>query len=399
VAEQALPVPRSRSGIGVLIVVGVAIAAAAAVGSWAIYLELNDAIGRGAFLYAVLFAFAPVIPLAGLLVWLDRLRPEPWLLLVVALLWGAVGATYLSLQANTWMAAQVGDVNGASARSAVFVAPWVEEVTKGVIVFAIVWWRRHDFNAVMAGVVYAGLAGIGCAFTENILYYGQLYQSAIDAQAGQKVALDAVRDLFLYRGVAAPFIHPMFTILIGIGVGVAVRSAHVGARILTPVAGFCGAVLLHMAYNAAASFAVSNALTAVYVAVLLPAIALLVASVLAVRRYERRLIAARLRDYTAFGWLDERQIEYIAGARGRRRARRFARSLGREHRDRLRLFQQTGVDLGALRDRLVRGVAGPAELAREKDLIGVLRALRHRVVLPDGVGGSRADLQRAASSW
>ena len=249
----------------------IALATVAVLFGWAIYLDLNGLIGRTALVYALAFAFIPVAPLTAALMWLDRLRPEPTRYLVVALLWGALGATYIALQINGWLARDVGDQYGATARSAVFIAPWVEESAKGAIVFALVWWRRHDFNSVLAGVVYGGLAGIGFAFTENIVYYGQLFQRVKDYQGNQRVALEAVENLFLWRGVAAPFVHPMFTMMTGIGVGLAVRHAHLGVRIVAPVAGFCTAVLLHMGYNAAASFAPGSTLTVVYLAILLPA--------------------------------------------------------------------------------------------------------------------------------
>jgi len=125
---------------------------------------------------------------------------------------------------------------------AVFVAPWVEEACKATVIFAIAWWRRHDFNGVIAGVVYAGLAGIGFAFTENIVYYGQIFQHVHDLGNDNGAAMGAVQSLFLWRGVAAPFIHPMFTMMTGIGIGLAVRYRNVGVRVLAPVVGYCTAV-------------------------------------------------------------------------------------------------------------------------------------------------------------
>lgn len=376
----------------------IVVAALTALAVWAIFHDLHDVIGRRAFLWALLFAFAPVLPLGAAFLWLDRMRPEPAKLLAVAVLWGAFAATYLSLKLNAWLAAQVGDLHAASARSAVFVAPWVEETTKAAVIFAIVLWRRHDFNAVVAGVVYGGLVGIGFAFTENIVYYGQLFQQVYDG-ADKDAALDAVRHLFFWRGMAAPFVHPMFTMMTGAGIGFAVRHRHVGVRILAPVAGFCAAALLHMGYNTIASFAVREALTAVYVAILLPTLLALVTIILVVRRHERSLVAARLHDYTAFGWLKPGQIPYIAATRGRRAARRHAKQFGSAQRARVREFQRDGTELGLVRDRIVRGVAGRNELPREAELIAALREHRRHVLLPDGSCRSVDELSTAGSSW
>lgn len=382
-----------------MVVVGVLFAAAGGLCGWAIYLNLNDHIGTSALGYGVLFAFVPVLPLAAVFVWLNRTRPEPRSLLVLALFWGALAAAYFSLELNSWLAQKVGDVSGASARSAVFVAPWVEETCKGAIVFALVWWRRHDFNSVTAGVVYGGLVGVGFAFTENIVYYAQLYQHVQSYRGSTQVALDAVENLFWWRGVAAPFVHPMFTMMIGIGIGIAVRHRHVGVRVLAPVAGFCAAVLLHMGYNASVSFAAGRQLAAVYMVVLLPTLAALVTVVAVIRFREQRTLADRLGDYVPYGWFPETYVEYIARPRGRRAARRYVKGFGKQERKRLRDFQRTGMDLGLVRDRMVRGAVGDAERARERELIARIRSFRGRVILPNPTDEAPRQWSRRMSSW
>ncbi len=365
---------------------------------WLLYSDLHAVVGPRAFVYATLFACAPVAPLAMVFLWLDRLRPEPTRLLLVALMWGALIAAYGSLRLNGWLAIEIGDRYGASPRSAVFVAPWVEEGCKAAVIFAVAWWRRHDFNGAVAGVVYAGLTGIGFAFTENVVYYGQIFQRVHDLGNDNSAAVDAVQSLFIWRGVAAPFIHPMFTVMTGIGIGVAVRHRHVGVRVVAPVVGYCAAVLLHMSYNTAASFVRGEALVAVYVGLLVPTLLVLAVAVGAIRRHERQVIAARLHDYTVFGWLQPDQISAIVGRRGRRALRRQAKLLGRAEQNRARALQRTGVDLGLLRDRLVRGVAGERERDREAQLISRLRSLLERVALPDGCA-PRPEPVPVRSSW
>ncbi len=365
---------------------------------WRLDVDLRSVIGGRAFVFGSLFAFAPVVPMILLFLGLNRFRPEPARLLVVALVWGTLIATYVSLRLNGWLASALTGAHADTARSAVFIAPWVEESCKATVIFAIAWWRRHDFNGVVAGVVYGGLAGIGFAFTENVVYYGQIFQHVHDLNNDNGAAFDAVRSLFLWRGVAAPFIHPMFTMMTGIGIGVAVRARHVGVRVVAPAVGFCAAVLLHMGYNTAASFAVGRALIAVYLAMLVPTLLVLATVVLAFIRHERRVIAARLSDYTVFGWLTADEIPYLVSVRGRRRLRRRAKALGRAEQRQVRALQRAAVDLGVLRDRLVRGVAGKGELRREVELMSTLRDLLGRTPLPDGVGRGH-DPVSARSSW
>ncbi len=366
---------------------------------WALHHELNGAMGDRAFRWALVYALIPVLPLSAFFVWLDRLRPEPvgWLLL--AMLWGAFAAAYFSLELNSWLAREIGDVYGATPRAAIFVAPWVEETMKAAIIFLIVLARRHDFNAVVAGVVYGGLTGIGFACTENVLYYGQAYQATLRAGGSPTQALDQVQQVFVWRGLETPFVHSMFTMMTGLGVGLAVRYRHVGVRILAPVAGFCSAVLLHMGFNGIVSFISQGDLASVYVPLLLPTLFVLVALVLVVRRHEREVMRARLHDYTAFGWLRPEHVDFIATWSGRRQAAAHARSYGRAEQRRLRAFQKTGIDLGVLRDRMVRGVAGPRELPRERVLIQRMRDFRGRVMLP-GISEQPLDHRApATSSW
>jgi RsiW-degrading membrane proteinase PrsW (M82 family) len=372
------------------------IVAGTAVCGWLLYGQLGDVMGWRAAGYAALFAAIPVLPIAAVFCWLNRANPEPWWMLAVALTWGALAATLMSLHLNEWLAAEVGDSQSISPRSAVFVAPWTEEATKGAIVFALVLWRGHRFNGVLAGVVLGGLAGLGFAFTENILYYGQFLQFQGDQLFTWS---NEFEQLFVWRGVKAPFVHPLFTMCTGFGIGLAVRHRNVGVRVLAPAVGFCVAALLHMGYNAVASLSrTPEALNASYVGILMPTLLLGVTLVLLATRVERRAIAARLGDYTVYGWMSEAQIPFVVEAFSRRAARREARRLGKAQRRTVREFQRCGLALGVLRDRMVRGVAGAKERSSERDLVARYRGLRAKVVLP-GVPSEAGRSVTAASSW
>lgn len=381
------------------VVLAVAVVVAAGWCAWLIHADLDQVIGRRAFVFALLFAFVPVAPLVGVFVWFGRMRSEPRLLLFIALLWGVLVATLASLRLNGWLATEVGDQYGVSARSAVFIAPWVEETAKAAVVFGLMWWRRNDFPLVVAGVVYGGLAGVGFAFTENIVYYGQIFQFTQTTEGDNEAALDAVQELFRWRGMAAPFVHPMFTMMTGLGLGLALHHRHRGVRILAPVAGFCAAVLLHMGYNTIASFSGDTALVGAYVGALLPTLAALTLMIFAVRRHERHVLAARLRDYSAFGWLQREIVDFVVTPKARRAARRHTRDLSKAELAKVRAFQRVGVDLAVLRDRMVRGVAGRHAPERERHLIADLRRLRRDVVLPGDSTSVRGDEGPPRSSW
>ena len=90
---------------------------------------------------------------------------------------GGAVATFLSLHINTWAAEQLsiggnGDPT-TGARAAIYIAPFVEEATKATVLFWIAMLVRYQLVTKLNGVTLAGLAAVGFAFTENIIYYAR----------------------------------------------------------------------------------------------------------------------------------------------------------------------------------------------------------------------------------
>ena len=160
---------------------------------------------------------------------------------------GATGATLIALVVNTTgqdvvggaFGAAVGQLYGGSL-SALF----VEEIAKAAVLYAIYRWRRHEFDGVLDGIVYAGMVGLGFAFTENVLYYGR---TALEGG-------DVLAATFFVRGVMAPFAHPLFTSLTGLGLGLAALREGAPWRV-APVVGLFGAMVLHSLWNTSAGLA------------------------------------------------------------------------------------------------------------------------------------------------
>ena len=67
--------------------------------------------------------------------------------------------------------------------TATVVAPVTEEAAKGLFILLLLFYRRNELDGVLDGLVYAGMVGIGFAFTENILYLTSAYMGD-DGQAG-----------------------------------------------------------------------------------------------------------------------------------------------------------------------------------------------------------------------
>ncbi len=180
----------------------------------------------------VLLALAPAVIALPVMIWLDRVEPEPPSALVHSLLWGATVAILLSSIVNATVSALAGEVV-----AAVLSAPFIEEATKaGAILYAV---KRREVDSPMDGIVYAAWAAVGFAVVEDVEYFARA--------AGQ----GQLATVFVLRGILAPFAHPLFTAWTGLAVGRAIsRGRPVFPSILW---GYALAVATHALWNASAA--------------------------------------------------------------------------------------------------------------------------------------------------
>ena len=218
-------------------------------------------------------------------------------------------AGFGALVVNTASLQAIHEAGGDPTAAVLVVAPVVEEALKGSAVLLVLLVRRREFDGVVDGLVYAGLAGAGFAFVENVLYLGRGFSSGGGG---------ALATVFVVRCVVSPFAHPLFTAATGVGLGLAVRSRRLSVTILAPVAGFAVAVALHAAWNLSALSGLSGFL-GLFVAVQVPIFAGCVALAVLARRREGRIIARHLGVYVRTGWLTRvggRDAGLAAGAAG-----------------------------------------------------------------------------------
>ncbi|MEU8221355.1 PrsW family intramembrane metalloprotease [Kribbella sp. NPDC048915] len=373
------PVPGQRRNRGVLI--GIVIAVVFAIAGLVIFGIVAKATGVGGFTWGLVFAFVPVIPVIALYLWLDRYEPEPTKYIVFALCWGAFIATLVAIFINTEVSNLLAETGVGGDRSAVFVAPPVEEFAKGSVILLLALVRRKEFDGIIDGLVYAGMVGVGFAFTENILYYGRVFNT-LSEEAGADAGLRGAFALFIIRGVISPFAHPLFTSFTAIGIGVAIRHRSTAVRYLAPVVGYLAAVLAHAAWNASASWAGGGGFILAYLCLMVPLFICLVVFALVMRSREGQMIASRLYDYVRFGWLIPQDVPLIATLRGRKALRQNARRYGPQAEAAAKAFQHNATELAYLRDKIVRQVIGPEALDTEKRLLDELRSRRASVPFP-----------------
>jgi RsiW-degrading membrane proteinase PrsW (M82 family) len=322
-------------------------------------------VGPAGFVVGIALALLPVPVYVALALWIDRYEPEPRSLLVWAFLWGAGASTLIALIVNSIgieivgaeFGSDVGEIYGGSVS-----APVVEEGSKAAALFAVYRWRRSELDGVLDGIVYAAMVGLGFATTENVLYYGN---EAVEDEVG-------VGAVFVMRGVASPFAHPVFTAMTGIGLALAATSTRRGRRMLAPIAGLLGAILLHSAWNT--STIDEGAFVATFTFVMFPVFVGLIVVAFVARRRDGRRVAAYLGPEVQRGLLTAEDLSALSSLSGRARARRAARATGGREAGRTRAeLHRAATDLAFLRHRLALGRRDPDAAPAEEEAALVAR--------------------------
>ena len=231
---------------------------------------------------------------------IDLYEREPLRYVVPVFVWGFAVATTISLVFNTIASVTFDAVvsqQAANFLTSVFVAPVVEECAKGLallIVFVVAYLasrrrRLIEFAGVMDGIVYGSAVGFGFAIAEDILYF---------AQYGA--------ETFLVRRIFGGFAHAAFTSLTGIGIGLIPFVHNRMLKVVPPLLGLLGAILLHAAFNFTATLFGPAAYVFMFVVVLL--YLLIIVVWLAV---ERRAIRGELREEVAEGLISSEEYAIL----------------------------------------------------------------------------------------
>ena len=305
-------------------IAGIVITAACAIVALSIDAGESFAAGQGVvpFVIALPLALLPVPLLVALVLWVDRLEPEPRGPLIFAFAWGAGIAALAALIINTAGLEYVTQpALGASTGeyvSATFGAPVVEETLKGLVLVGLLWRRRDELDGPTDGVIYAAMVGLGFAMIENVGYY---INALVTPQRG---GIELLGYTFVLRGLFSPLLHPLFTSMTGLGVAYAASRRRGGGWAV--VAGWLAAMLLHGIWNGLSVYGTAGVLIgyAIMSCVLAGVIAVLVAD----RHRIVGLIRHELPAYAATGLVTSDDIAMLSSLRARRQARNWARARG-----------------------------------------------------------------------
>ena len=321
-------------------------------------------------------ATIPVPIYVTLVLWIDRYESEPLWLMATAFCWGALVAVFIAIVVNTAgeisVAIVTRNVQAAHTAGAVIFAPIVEESAKAIILFIIFFWKKDEFDGVIDGIVYAALVALGFAMTENIQYYGM----AVLNGGGVLTA-----TIFI-RGLMAPFSHPLFTSMTGIGLGLARQSTNQAVKLITPVVGLLMAMAMHAIWNGSAAVGGLLGFLLTYVIVMVPAFLIIMVVIIVSLRREGRIVREHLLPELQAGLLRQQEYEQLCSLFKRAGASFDALSRGgTAHWRASRQFNQIGSELAFHRSRIARGIMTSEQAAREREAayIQILQELLTRL--------------------
>jgi RsiW-degrading membrane proteinase PrsW (M82 family) len=328
--------------------------------------------GPVALLLGFIAATIPVPLYIILVLWIDRYEAEPLWMLATAFFWGALIATFFAFLLNTTSQGVVGalsNANAGEAFAAVISAPIVEETGKAFILFIFFFWKKDEFDGVVDGIVYASLSALGFAMTENVLYYGKA------AAAGH----GALPLIFIIRGFFAPFSHPLFTSLTGIGLGLARQSTNMFVKIVTPIVGLLMAIFMHSIWNGSAVFGGGPVFVLTYIVVMVPAFLIMLVVIGFALHREGKMVRQFLVIDLDRGFLTREEYEQVGSIFGRMGSsfKALSQSGYKGWRARKR-FNQLASELAFHRNRVSRGVYAGEEEARAQEA-AYLQALQELV--------------------
>jgi hypothetical protein len=194
-------------------------------------------------------------------------------------------------------------------------------------------------------VIYAAMVGLGFAMMENVQYYGGAVAEGHDSSV----------MTFAIRGMMAPFAHPLFTSLFGIGLGYTREKMRSARRYWAPPVGLAGAVVLHALWNLATTR--DAWFVALYFAVMVPVfVGILVLVYLSLVR-EGRVIRQHLASLVDDGVIQPHELDRLCVVRHRLRASyRAWRSGGMQSWRRRRELHRVASELAFHRWRVGRGL-------------------------------------------
>lgn len=272
------------------------------------------------------------VPVYLLINALDLFEREPRSMLIGALLWGAIVATFLSGRINGEWAGIVQKLFGAEFTrewGAALIGPGVEELVKflGIVLLYLI--ARKEFDSLLDGFVYGAMVGLGFTLEEDMYYFFTHFVG----QAGASDLGGLFEGFFVRIIVGGPYSHVLMTGLTGLGLAYYVTRPDVARsrRLLVGLGLYAAGVLAHFVWNSPLLDELlgsdPDAVTWITWAAIkgLPFLILLAVLVRVAMRREHAWVRETLADDVAAGLLTDAEVETLGDLRRRRAARAVVR--------------------------------------------------------------------------
>src|SRR6476661_6426090 len=356
------PLPTKSSGVKTAIKIIAAVIAVlfALLLGLIVLLLIGVETGIVPLLIGLISATLPVPLYLMLVLWIDRYEAEPVWMLATAFFWGALVAVFFAYLLNTASGLIVtvltNDVRAGAAFGAVISAPIVEESAKALILFIFFFAKKDEFDGVIDGIVYAAMVGLGFAMTENIQYYGK----AVMESGG------TLTFVFILRGFLAPFSHPMFTSMTGIGLGLARQSRNTFLKWIAPPFGLLAAMAMHSIWNGSGVLLGGGAFILTYILIMIPAFFIMLVVIALALRREGQIVREQLAGEFQGGLLTQDEYRRLSSIFGRMGMSFDALTRGGFGQwQAARQLSQTASELAFHRNRVARGIAAADAAQRE----------------------------------
>ncbi len=319
--------------------------------------------GPAPTLVGLLLALLPIPLVMAVILYLDRLEPEPRALLIA--IFGA-GAGIAAITAVLGRAFSTGVITipelGPHAGRPVAVTvgaavggALVAESLTCLVLLALLASRRAEIDGAHDGVVYASMAGLGFALVANLYAYTVAW--------GDGAA--ALTEQFAQRGIFGPLFQALFASMIGLGVAYAAPRRSLSGYCAI-AAGWLAAVALDALWNYSVS--AGGAGLAVTYLILIATLIIVIVIVVADRRRVVGMITAFLPGFTDPAVVTAPDISMLASLRLRRLGRQWARlNVGVGGMRAVTEYQLAATELAMACNRNSLGRTTPEAFSRHRD--------------------------------
>lgn len=286
----------------------------------------------GLYVVIGLTILVPYILWMQLLVRFDPWTPRSRKIVFLAILWGCIPAVLASVIMETEFDTVVANL-GEAGLGLMVVAPFSEELAKGLFLVLMYIFGRQHLRGPWDGLFIGALVGAGFGFAEDIGYL---------ASAFSEGGVAGLVMNYVLREVFTAHAHLVFTACTGLAAGLAARHGLPTSRGLAWIGlGFLAAFALHAVWDTSTAFLPADETVLMFLGPIVQGAVyatIAIAGLNVLRRHEDRILAARLAEYAAAGWFSPEEIASVADRHGRKAAVKRAHHMPALRQRAVRLF-------------------------------------------------------------